>query len=130
MSAGEPLPQLPAQFLPSWLYSDPAVADQERNAYAGRLWHPLAVSDALREGEVLAVNLLEQPLLLTRAGGVARAFRNRCPHRGVPFALPTTAGPTTSRAACGPLPVRVSFWSRSTETTGHWTAWPARSLRA
>ena len=90
MSAGEPLPQLPAQFLPSWLYSDPAVADQEREAYAGRLWHPLSVSDALGEGEVLAVNLLEQPLLLTRAGGGAsvpqplpapgRAVRAAFPH--------------------------------------------------
>ena len=100
MSAGEPLPQLPAQFLPSWLYSDPAVADQEREAYAGRLWHPLAVSDALREGEVLAVNLLEQPLLLTRAGGVARAFRNRCPHRGVPFALPAATAQPCRRLVC------------------------------
>jgi phenylpropionate dioxygenase-like ring-hydroxylating dioxygenase large terminal subunit len=100
MSAGEPLPQLPAQFLPSWLYSDPAVADQEREAYAGRLWHPLAVSDALGEGEVLAVNLLEQPLLLTRAGGVARAFRNRCPHRGVPFALPAATAQPCRRLVC------------------------------
>jgi phenylpropionate dioxygenase-like ring-hydroxylating dioxygenase large terminal subunit len=100
MSAGETLPQLPAQFLPSWLYSDPAVADQEREAYAGRLWHPLAVSDALGEGEVLAVNLLEQPLLLTRAGGVARAFRNRCPHRGVPFALPAATAQPCRRLVC------------------------------
>jgi phenylpropionate dioxygenase-like ring-hydroxylating dioxygenase large terminal subunit len=100
MSAGEPLPQLPAQFLPSWLYSEPAVADQEREAYAGRLWHPLAVSDALGEGEVLAVNLLEQPLLLTRAGGVARAFRNRCPHRGVPFALPAATVQPCRRLVC------------------------------
>jgi phenylpropionate dioxygenase-like ring-hydroxylating dioxygenase large terminal subunit len=100
MSAGELLPQLPAQFLPSWLYSDPAVADQERDAYAGRLWHPLAVSDALGEGEVLAVNLLEQPLLLTRAGGVARAFRNRCPHRGVPFALPAATAQPCRRLVC------------------------------
>ena len=100
MSAGEPLPQLPAQFLPAWLYSDPAVADQERDAYAGRLWHPLAVSDALGEGEVLAVNLLEQPLLLTRAGGVARAFRNRCPHRGVPFALPAATAQPCRRLVC------------------------------
>ena len=100
MSAGEPLPQLPAQFLPSWLYSEPAVADQEREAYAGRLWHPLSVSDALGEGEVLAVNLLEQPLLLTRAGGVARAFRNRCPHRGVPFALPAPTAQPCRRLVC------------------------------
>ena len=100
MSAGEPLPQLPAQFLPSWLYSEPAVADQEREAYAGRLWHPLSVSDALGEGEVLAVNLLEQPLLLTRAGGVARAFRNRCPHRGVPFALPAATVQPCRRLVC------------------------------
>jgi phenylpropionate dioxygenase-like ring-hydroxylating dioxygenase large terminal subunit len=100
MRGGEPLPQLPAQFLPSWLYSEPAVADQEREAYAGRLWHPLAVSDALGEGEVLAVNLLEQPLLLTRAGGVARAFRNRCPHRGVPFALPAATAQPCRRLVC------------------------------
>jgi phenylpropionate dioxygenase-like ring-hydroxylating dioxygenase large terminal subunit len=100
MSAGEPLPQLPAQFLPAWLYSDPAVADQERHAYAGCLWHPIAVSDALGEGEVLAVNLLEQPLLLTRAGAVARAFRNRCPHRGVPFALPAATAQPCRRLVC------------------------------
>ena len=31
-----PLPpeDLPKQFLPSWLYSDPAVAEQEHHAYA------------------------------------------------------------------------------------------------
>lgn len=100
MSAGQALPPLPAQFLPSWLYSDPAVADQEREAYAGRLWHPIAVSDALGEGEALAVNLLEQSLLLTREAGVVRAFRNRCPHRGVPFALSAAAPQPCRRLVC------------------------------
>ena len=79
------LEDLPKQFLPPWLYGDPAVAEQEQHAYAGRLWHPLAAAGSLAEGQVLPVTLLEQPLLLTRDGGVVRAFRNRCPHRGVPF---------------------------------------------
>ena len=103
---------LPKQFLPSWLYSDPAVAEQERHAYAGRLWHPLAAVDSLREGQVLAVDLLEQPLLLTREGGVVRAFRNRCPHRGVPFAVPADqAQPVPQGQSCRRLVCPYHGWT-------------------
>jgi len=94
------LEDLPKRFLPSWLYDDPAVALQERDAYAARLWHPLAASDRLGEGQVLAVQLLEQPVLLTRERGGVHAFHNRCPHRGVPFTLPAAeASPVAAPAS-------------------------------
>lgn len=105
------LEDLPKQFLPAWLYSDPAVAEQERHAYARRLWHPLAASDSLREGQVLAGALLEQPLLLTRDSGVVRAFRNRCPHRGVPFALPGEQGTLPQGRACRRLVCPYHGWT-------------------
>ncbi|MEB3349143.1 MAG: aromatic ring-hydroxylating dioxygenase subunit alpha [Cyanobacteriota bacterium] len=81
-------------FLPSRLYGvgDEAttIARQERQRYASRCWHPLAAASELPPQGALAVELLGQPLLLTRLGDAAdgavhqpRAFLNRCPHRGV-----------------------------------------------
>jgi len=106
------LEDLPKRFLPAWLYSDPAVAQRERRAYAGQLWHPLAAGDSLREGQVLAVALLEQPLLLTREGGVVRALRNRCPHRGVPFVQASEQGPLFPKAqSCRRLVCPYHGWT-------------------
>ena len=74
-----------AAFLPARFYTAPEIAEAERHRYAARLWHPLAAATELNEGHVLPVQLLDQPLLLTRSGGLVRAFHNRCPHRAVPF---------------------------------------------
>lgn len=51
------------------------------------LWHPVAGSDALA-GIPLAVRLLAQDLVLWRdESGRARAFADRCPHRGTRLSL-------------------------------------------
>ena len=87
------------------------------HTYASHYWHPVAATSHLQPGEVLAITMLDQPLLLTwPTGEPPRAFRNRCPiavlhfgkaeERGSPvdawFVL-TTAGPTTCAE---------SFWQR------------------
>jgi phenylpropionate dioxygenase-like ring-hydroxylating dioxygenase large terminal subunit len=51
------------------------------------LWHPVARADALG-GVPLGVQLLDEPLVLWRDGsGAARAFADRCPHRGARLSL-------------------------------------------
>ena len=71
-------------FLPSWLYTDSAIAQWEQRSYAHHFWHPIAAASQLLCGQVLAVELLGRSLLLTRTGnGDLKAFYNCCPHRGV-----------------------------------------------
>ena len=83
-------------FLPAWIYTAPEIAHRERRCYAARLWHPVACSRTVAEGQIMATELLDQPLLLCRDSGLLRVFINRCPHRGVPFADPAD-GPRSSR---------------------------------
>src|SRR5579883_68878 len=45
-------------------------------------WHPVAVSDAVAEGKLLAVELLDQAIVLWRSGGQVHACRDHCSHRG------------------------------------------------
>ena len=74
----------PQRFLPAQAYTDPQVHHWDCSGYAQRYWHPLTAGSALPAGHSLALTLLNQPLLLTRADdGTPRAFHNRCPHRGV-----------------------------------------------
>jgi len=96
---GEPQ-QTRTSFLPAWLYSSPEIAEREHRNYASRLWHPLTSSAALADGHAMATTLLALPVLLTREGGVARAFINRCPHRGVPFADPADGTRPCRRLVC------------------------------
>lgn len=50
-------------------------------------WHPVALSSDVKEGPV-GVQLLGEDLVLWRdADGVAKAFVDRCPHRGARFSL-------------------------------------------
>ena len=50
-------------------------------------WHPVALSSDVKEGPV-GVQLLGEDLVLWRdAEGVAKAFVDRCPHRGARFSL-------------------------------------------
>lgn len=52
------------------------------------LWHPVAASDTLGPDAPLPVRLLSQDLVLWRdADGSARAFADRCPHRGTRLSL-------------------------------------------
>lgn len=94
-------------FLPSWAYCSPAVAERERIHYANRCWHPVAAVSDLEAGGALALELLGVPLLLTRPPGAgpqqeaaARAFLNRCPHRGVALLATGAAEPRCHRLIC------------------------------
>ena len=87
-------------FLAPSLYVSPTVAEQERQLYSDRLWHPLTSSTAIPEGHVLAFELLDVPLLLTRQGGVLRAFLNRCPHRAVALQQPSDGATPCRRLVC------------------------------
>ena len=76
----------PQRFLPAQAYTDPLVHRWDCGGYAHHYWHPVSAGSALPIGHSLALNLLDQPLLLTRADdGTPHAFLNRCPHRGVAF---------------------------------------------
>jgi phenylpropionate dioxygenase-like ring-hydroxylating dioxygenase large terminal subunit len=57
------------------------------------LWHPVASAADLAVGAPLAVQLLDEPLVLWRdAAGAARAFADRCPHRGARLSLGCVRG--------------------------------------
>ncbi|MFM7312861.1 MAG: aromatic ring-hydroxylating oxygenase subunit alpha [Cyanobium sp.] len=90
----------PVRFLEAALYTDPRIAELERHTYATALWHPVAAAEALAEGQALGTALLEMPILLTKVNGVVHAFRNRCPHRGVPFDLPEREARSCRRLVC------------------------------
>jgi phenylpropionate dioxygenase-like ring-hydroxylating dioxygenase large terminal subunit len=63
----------PSPAAPEPLVSDPVLIDD---------WHPVARSDAVAEGGLLAARLLGQDLVLWRTGGRAAAFQDLCVHRG------------------------------------------------
>ena len=89
------------QFLPGWLYRDEAIHRLDCTLYANHFWHPVAAAADLRPGQSLAITLLHQPLLLTwPEGEQPRAFRNRCPHRGVAFQADGEAGKPRRRLIC------------------------------
>lgn len=89
-----------AAFLAAELYTGEAVALRERQHYAARLWHAVIASSTLADGQVMADQLLEMPLLLSRDGGEVRAFINRCPHRGMPFLDPAEGPRSCRRLVC------------------------------
>ena len=52
------------------------------------LWHPVALSEAVAAQAPLAVQLLEQPVVLWRdSGGAVHALADQCPHRGARLSL-------------------------------------------
>lgn len=55
-------------------------------------WHPVARSDSLAEGGVLAVRLLGEDLVLWRRGGRVHAWQDLCVHRGSRLSLGSVAG--------------------------------------
>jgi phenylpropionate dioxygenase-like ring-hydroxylating dioxygenase large terminal subunit len=92
---------LKQQFLPGWLYRDEAIHRFDCTLYANHFWHPVAAASDLRPGQSLAITLLHQPVLLTwPEGEQLRAFRNRCPHRGVAFQADGEAGKPCRRLIC------------------------------
>lgn len=124
-------------FLASSLYVSPAVAERERQRYSARFWHPLTSSTAIPEGHVQAFELLDVPLLLTRQGGVLRAFLNRCPHRAVALQQPTDRATPCRRLVCPyhgwtyDLEGRLQAAAREAEFLGPFKRedWPLSTLR-
>ncbi len=56
-------------------------------------WYPLAGANDLADGHVVDAVLDGSPLAVWRgADGVARAWENRCPHRGVRLSIGSVAG--------------------------------------
>ena len=52
------------------------------------LWHPVALSEAVAAQAPLAVQVLEQPVVLWRdSGGTVHALADQCPHRGARLSL-------------------------------------------
>jgi len=98
-ASDDPFGQRP--FLEAELYRSASVAERERLVYAPRFWHPVAPLSSLPEGSALALELLDQPLLLTHPpGGPPRAFLNRCPHRGVALLPTAQAAQACRRLIC------------------------------
>lgn len=88
-------------FLAAEHYRSAVVAKHERAVYAPRFWHPVAPLSSLPEGSVLALELLDLPLLLSHPpGGPPRAFLNRCPHRGVALLPPAAGAQPCRRLVC------------------------------
>ena len=88
-------------FLPASLYRGDAMHQWDIHTYANHYWHPVAPISHLQPGEVLAITMLDQPLLLTwPTGEHPRAFRNRCPHRGVAFRQGGGTGQSCRRLVC------------------------------
>jgi phenylpropionate dioxygenase-like ring-hydroxylating dioxygenase large terminal subunit len=53
-------------------------------------WHPVALSNQVAAGAMLATDLLETRLVLWRdSGGVLHAWEDRCPHRGTRLSMGT-----------------------------------------
>lgn len=48
-------------------------------------WEDVAARDAVREGELHAVDLPKASVLLARVGGAIKAYANACPHLGMPL---------------------------------------------
>lgn len=76
-----------ARALPPHFYGDAEVFALQRDRVFARSWHWLPEAAALtEEGEVsplvLLPGCLDEPLALTRTGGVTRALSNACTHRG------------------------------------------------
>lgn len=56
-------------------------------------WHPVAMAGDVGGGAITRAQLLDTPLALWRdSGGVARAWEDRCPHRGTRLSLGTQQG--------------------------------------
>lgn len=142
-----------AATLPARWYTDPAFLDAEREKIFFRTWQAVArTADLQRPGDFAAVDLLGEPLVLTRGSdGVLRGFYNVCRHRagqvasgkgnrkslqcqyhGWTYALdgsllntPEFDGVEDFDKTCfGLRPVRVETWVRWFSST--WTNTPRR----
>src|ERR1700681_1854796 len=72
-----------ASTLPSNVYLDPAILEQEKDRIFYRTWQLVAhMSELARAGDLRPPTILDEPILLTHAqDGKLRGFYNVCRHR-------------------------------------------------
>ena len=72
-----------AHTLPSSMYIDPAILEQEKERIFSRTWQLVAHSSELaRVGDFKPATILDEPILLTHSqDGRLRCFYNVCRHR-------------------------------------------------
>src|SRR5712691_6894519 len=72
-----------AHTLPSSMYTNPAILEQEKERIFSRTWQLVAHSSELaRVGDFKPVTILDEPILITHAqDGRLRGFYNVCRHR-------------------------------------------------
>ncbi|CAJ59091.1 MULTISPECIES: aromatic ring-hydroxylating oxygenase subunit alpha [Frankia] len=74
--------------------------DPDDWAILARHWYPVALSREVRDQPV-AARLLDERLVVYRAGGEVVVARDLCPHRGVPLTMGTGDGETVACAYHG-----------------------------
>ncbi|MCM3920472.1 aromatic ring-hydroxylating dioxygenase subunit alpha [Frankia sp. AiPs1] len=74
--------------------------DPDDWAILARHWYPVALSREVRDQPV-AARLLDERLVIYRAGGEVVVARDLCPHRGVPLSMGTGDGETVACAYHG-----------------------------
>ncbi len=72
--------------LPSRLYTDPAVFQEEKEKIFGRSWQVIGHRDQVaKPGDYFTTTLIGEPLLIARGNdGILRGFYNVCRHRAGP----------------------------------------------
>ncbi len=81
------LPSDAPQGLPGQFYTDPAFFDYECQTILRQGWHCLGRADEIpEEGDYFTTQILNEPLIVVRSGGVIRVLSNVCRHRGMPVA--------------------------------------------
>jgi choline monooxygenase len=78
-----------ASTLPSRLYLEPDVLEQEKERVFGRTWQLVArMDDLARPGDFVPATILDEPLVITHGtDGQLRGFYNVCRHRAGQVAL-------------------------------------------
>lgn len=79
-------------------YTDETLFRHECETILRHAWHPVCRADEMAEnGDYIALNLLGEPLIITRGPDGVRALSNVCRHRGMPL---VTGTGNTKRFVC------------------------------
>lgn len=74
--------------LPTTCYTDAAWFEKERTDIFGKLWVFAGLTQQLQqENDFLTRTVGGMPVLVQRINGELRAFRNACPHKGMPIQI-------------------------------------------
>jgi len=81
------------QGLPGRYFTSESFFQTERGAVFEKSWMCIGLSaDVPAKGDMLAVNVFDQPLLMVRDGATLRVFHNVCSHRGAQLVQELTRG--------------------------------------